>query len=299
MWRKSRRASQNSTARKKKVSKKFTRAQTKLVRSKIAQKRFRVRLLIFGFILIIITSLLGALSWISFSPVLAIQKTEIIGNSEVRTRAIQHILFRNTQKPLIGLFSKQNTVLYPAAELERILLYEFPEIKGVTIDSQITKQQVRVTITEREPYAQWCRNSDELYTCYFIDNEGFIYEESPLADFLIFEKGIDETKSDVLRTFVEPKYFQDVKNFLATLKVLDVYATKFVFEGIDGRIYVEPGWEIRIALDKDLETTAVNLEAVLDEYLLRDKLSELRYIDMRFGERVYHTFKESTDTQEE
>ncbi|QSH39516.1 hypothetical protein JXR01_00690 [Candidatus Kaiserbacteria bacterium] len=298
MWRNSRRTSRNSIKRKS-VSTKGVRAQTKLARSKVAQKRFRVRLLIFGFILIIITSLLGALSWVSFSHVLAVQKTEIIGNSEVRTRAIQETLFRNTQRPLIGLFSRQNTVLYPAAELEGILLYEFPKIKSVTIDSQLTKQQVLVTVAEREPYAQWCRNFNEVYTCYFIDAEGFIYEESALADFLIFENGIDESKDDVLRTFVEPKYFQDVKEFLSKLKVLDVQVKKFVFEGIDGRIYLEPEWEIRIALDKGLETTAVNLEAVLDEYHLRDRLSELQYIDLRFGERVYHTFKESTDTQEE
>ena len=298
MWRQSRRVKTNVTKRSASANK-SSHASAKLHHSKVAERRIKIRILLSAITFTLVVIFLGALSWLSFLPVLAVQDIEVSGNVDIRTRAVQSVLLEYTEKPLFGFFSRQSALLYPGAELEKILLFEFPKIESIQIDTQFSKQKVVVAIIERESYAQWCKNIEQDIQCYALDVNGFIFEHiEPSVDSLIFEGGLSIDTVNVLRKFVEPKYFNDVSNFIIKLSDLGLDVQKFVFEDQDARVYIKPSWEIRIALDKDLSSTIVNLGAVLDEYHLRKKLSELDYIDMRFGERVYHKFKESTDSNE-
>ena len=68
--------------------------------------------------------------------------------------------------------------------------------------------------------------------------------------------------------------------------------TKIDVPLVTGAITFGAGWDLRIALDKDLPTTAFNFAAVMDEYSLREKVGELLYIDMRFDDRVYYKVEE-------
>jgi len=82
------------------------------------------------------------------------------------------------------------------------------------------------------------------------------------------------------------------------MQVMGLNPRTVTFENEDARIIFETGWELRVALDKDLGATLFNLEAVLIENNLREKLESVRYIDMRFDERVYYTSSETTDSTE-
>ena len=279
------------------------RARSKLSNSKVANRRTKIRCLRTALVLVIVVALGGGLSWISFLDILAVQRIVVEGNETVSTRAIQSKMMILTAQPALFLFSKQNTILYPSVELEDILSFEFSKIKTISIQRQPTQQQVSVSIVEREPYALWCRGVEEKRTCYLIDENGFIFQgvESEIqqaGNAIIFEGGIEESRVNVLRSSVDSTYFSQVEVFLKELELLDLQPTKFVFEGNDARVTLDPNWELRVALDKDLGATAFNLEAILEEHNLRGQLETIRYIDMRFDERVYYTVRESTDSTE-
>lgn len=297
MWRTSRR---KKTAQPP-LPKKATRGKVKLTRSKVAQRRVKVRLLLASFFLITAVSIGGALSWVSFAPFLSASTVAISGNEDVSSRAIDYALHRETQTPIVGLFSRQNTILFPSAQLETYILELFPKIDSITIKSHPLQHNVTVMIVERQPYARWCHTNETLEECFLIDEDGFIFEKvaTTTPSSLLFAGGVEEEVENALRTFIAPTYFEDVHAFLERLQVLDVEVTEFKFEDVDARITLKPHWELRVALDKDLVTTAQNLGAVLDEYNLRQRLDELNYIDMRFDERVYHTFNETADSSEE
>jgi len=272
-------------------TRKSARAQSKLSNSKIAHRRNQVRALVGALVFILIVCSTGGLSWLSFSNFVAVENIAVEGNKEIKASQIQTIMIEETAKPKFMLFSRQNTITYPTKELEDILFFEFPKIESISIDKQPRKKSVVVSIVEREKYAVWC---DANRKCYFLDASGFIFEElrATSTEKVIFEGGVKENISSPLRSIVAHEHFVSVVGLLKGLDELNLQVKTFKFEGDDARIIFEAGWELIVALDKDLGATAVNLEAVLDEYSLRDKLGEVLYIDMRFDERVYYKIRE-------
>jgi cell division septal protein FtsQ len=244
---------------------------------------------------VFIVSLLGALSWLSFLDVLAVEVIAVEGNEEIRTRAVESQMMLATAGASWGLFSRQNIIVYPSSELENILAFEFPKIEKVLIMRKPLQQRIEVSITEREPYAQWCRTDE----CYSIDRSGYVYEalSATSNDFVTFSGGVDESRTKVLRTSVAPEYFEQIRTFIAELSDMGLQVVQVTLEGEDARILFADGWELRVALDKDLAATSFNLAAVLDEYELKDRLIRVRYIDMRFDERIYYKMREGTDKE--
>ncbi|MAZ67763.1 hypothetical protein CL652_03275 [bacterium] len=287
MWRGSRHSQARISTRD--IAKRST-ARVKLSRSKVARRRLQLRALKTAIVAVLLVSLVGMASWISFIEALAVKSIRVEGNEEVRTLAIESKMMAATAGASLGLFSKQNTILYPASELESILAFEFPKIATVSIRRELTQQRVVVSITEREPYAQWCRKSE----CYNLDIEGYVYESTRATStkLVTFSGGIDESRTKVLRTYIAPEFFAQTRDFIDGLARLNLEATRFFFEEKDARIQFRDGWELRVALDKDLGATLFNLAAILGEYDLRSRLHDILYIDMRFDERVYYKVRE-------
>jgi len=160
-----------------------------------------------------VVSILGALSWLSFLDGLSVQRIVVTGNESISTLAIESRMLSETVSPALFLFSKQNTLTFPSAELEDLLSYEFPKIKTISIVRQPTQQQVEVLIEEREPYALWCGNNIEEAKCFNIDSGGFIFEDAhtPLTQNVIFKGGLEASRVDVKRLLVSPSYFEHVR----------------------------------------------------------------------------------------
>lgn len=294
MWRGSRHSNKRATTRVTAAKKVNTRA--KLSRSKIAQRRSKIRALQVAAGVVLMVSLIGAVSWLSFIDILAVQTIVVQGNEGVRTRAVQSQMMLATAGASLGLFSRQNTMLYPSSELENILAFEFPKIETVSIERKPTQQRVLVSIAERVPYGLWCRGNE----CFHIDDEGFVFERvvATSTSLIAFSGGVDESRHNLLRAWVAPNHFVHATEFIQELMSLELSVKSFAFEGEDARITFADGWELRVALDKDLGAAAFNLAAVLDEYELRDRLPDLAYIDMRFDERVYYKLRGEADNQE-
>jgi len=290
MWRGSRRAKKVAVEHTKSTRSSVS-ARTKLLHSKVAQKRLKVRLLKGSLFLLVLVLLVGALSWLSFSSFLSVNKIVVIGNSEIRTNAIQAKMLAATAIPTMLLFSNQNVVFYPKVKLETILRTKFPKIKTIFIKNKILQKQVVVSIVERKPFALWCRGKNEKRSCYYIDKDGFVFQKVQQQNLptglIIFEGGISKSRTKVMQTLISPKYFAEVQKFIIALEAIKLKPKVFIFEGNNARINLEPNWELRVALDKNMDAIPTNLEAVLEKENMFPKIS---YIDMRFDERVYYKF---------
>lgn len=300
MWRGSRQGqSRTQTSRVSKSAGGRSQTRVRLDKSKVAQQRVKKKALIGAVAFTVLVSFFGAVSWASFLDVFAVQSIAVSGTQEVRERAIESELLLATASARFGLFSQQNMLLYPREALEQQLLETYPRLHSVTINKQLTQHAVHVAVEEREIWARWCEPStDEAEVCYHVDSSGFIFEPATaVSDSLItLRGGLRESRTDPLRARIAPQYFEEVAQLLVDLKnlSLDVYGVTFMDE--DAAVLIAPGWELRVALDKDLGATAFNLRAVLDEQGLRESLESLEYIDMRFDERVY--FKHRNDSAE-
>lgn len=292
MWRNRRTTRRQTRAAGMAAGRKFTRTAAPLPKSKVAARRRKLKALFAALMVVAIVCVLGLVSWLSFLNVFTATQISVHGTQDISKRAIVLSILRNTEKPLLGLFSRQNMLVYPSAELERIVAFEFPKIESITIVSKPIQRVVTVTIEEREAYAQWC-DTQASRACYLLDRDGFIFEEvtAPSTTSLLFFGGVRESRTNFLRARVAPEKFAEVTTFISELERLGLTVRSFGFLHDEARLQVEPGWELKIALDDDLGIIAFNLAAVLDTYRLRDLLDSLLYIDMRFGERVYHKLR--------
>lgn len=271
-------------------------ARVQLTKSKIAQQRVKKRLLLVGLALVVTVSFIGAVSWLSFLDVFAVQRIAVAGVEEVRPTAIESELLLATAAAHFGLFSQQNMLLYPRAELEQQLLTTFPRLHTVSIDRQFTQHAVLVAVEEREIYGRWCQATPQPeLVCYHIDHTGVIFEPANATsiDTIIFIGGLRESRADPLRAEVSPEHFEQVVTLLEALQKMSLQPAQVILTGDDAIISLIPSWELRVALDKDVGAAAFNLRAVLDEHGLREDLATLEYIDMRFDERVYFKHRDS------
>ena len=244
-----------------------------------------------------IVLLVSAWSWISFWDVLGVQAVRADGLQELSPYALEAFALNETADPALFAFSRQNVLTYPTQHVASALLYAFPKLNSVELTRSMSDHTVVIDVVERLPYALWCRTSD-THKCYRVDDTGFVYERvATTTDMLIVTGGV-ATEGEVLRAQVSPQYFATAQAFVDALRDHGVHVERVVLEEPDARFVTDAGWYLYVALDKDIGATAFNLDAILDEYELRDVLDTLAYIDMRFDERVYYKFREEVSIEE-
>lgn len=260
----------------------------KLSESKLRERRKLIRRAKSAFVLVLATFIVTGLSWVSYLDTFRVQEIVVEGTTHLSSSAIEAEMLQATAGAALGLFSRQNVLLYPYHSLETALPETFPRIETIDVRTEPIQQRATVTITEREPYAQWCRGREINRVCYRTDRRGFIFERMAHEDAqtLLFEGGVGA--EEPLRVRVAPQYFVRVVNLIDDLAHDDHIVEEVHFRGSDVTVHMRTGWKLYVAADKDLGATVFNLRAVLDNHGLQKRLSDMAYIDMRFDERVYY-----------
>jgi len=153
--------------------------------------------------------------------------------------------------------------------------------------------------------------------CYFMDEDGYIFDQAPYFSGEVYFKfygspdvsdvGILQGRSPTSETNPSGSYYsqQNFKQLIAFKNILVGFGIKpiSIYKPDAGEFDVflsngnssVAGPEIKISADSDFENVAENLEAALTTEPLqsefKNKYSSLRYIDLRFGNKVYYKFQ--------
>lgn len=270
--------------------------------SKLQAKKRRILAAKILTALIAIVVFVSGLSWLSFADAFSVREVRVQGNESVRARAIEAAVLLQTAGAYASIFSKQNVALYPSDHLQKVLVFDFPRIKSVGIDRKVTQSAAVFTVTERKPYALWCKEalSDEKEhgRCYYLDEEGFAFERAAVdvpesGEHIVFLGGTLSERGNPIRGTLNPEQFGALRALLLGLEEsFGVRVQEISINGTEASIFVAPGWELKIALDKSLEAVLANLSAVLGEYGLLGHPDNIEYIDLRFDERAYYKLRE-------
>ena len=226
----------------------------------------------------------------------------------VETEAIKETI----QKDLVGnyfwLFPKTNFLLYPKKQIKNELGNKFKRFSIVSIGLDNIRT-LKISVTEREGKYLWCGDivpiliSDVTsYKCYFMDQEGYIFDEAPYFSgnvyFKFYGKNDVNLENPAGTYFLENK-FDKIIIFKNALEKLNLNPTAFWLNDTgDANISLssepETGPKIIFKIDSDYEKIAENLQAAITTKVLQTKLktdfSSLLYIDLRFGNNVYYKF---------
>ncbi len=224
-----------------------------------------------------------------------------------------------------GIIPRSNILFVNPRSLQRRISEENPKIKNIDVDSEAQNTLV-VSLGERRGHSLWCVDKEYLSPfdeeCYFSDELGYLYARAPYFSgnvYLKIYQGIFPDTNLALGTHVLPGDFQGFFNFIDTLekdRSMKVFRIRFVGYGdveielsrFNNQVYTDPRPVIRYNNKIPYEDIISNLElAITGKDFQKDftqKPTEFESLDLRFGDRIFYTFKpeviipENTNTTE-
>lgn len=270
---------------------------------RLAQRRKKIRLIISGVGVALLVPIFVGIAWGSYHPRLNIQSVEVSGTNILNEKTIMSFLESKLDDGRLHIFSPRNELLLARDELASALVAKYTRIKSVEIPFTRFRQKMIVNIVERKPRFAWCytpvsevddtvaeEGTEELSeTCYLVDTEGYIFAQRDGENDLQIIRSVISGGEPLRSRVAEEEIFKNLKIALKVLQkevALEVLSIKI--SESDAFIYLTEPWFIKIALDSDIDYQISNLKTILDSQELRQVRQKLKYIDLRFGNRVYY-----------
>ncbi|MFA5937215.1 MAG: hypothetical protein WC822_05070 [Candidatus Paceibacterota bacterium] len=262
------------------------------------------------FFLLFLTILFG-LSFLSRWGKLNINNIEITGNKIIETKLIEETVREQIAGNYFYFFPKTNFIIYPQNKIELALKDKFKRIKDVFVNDK-NINTLEISISERSALYTWCgiepiKNNDNNQKCYFLDESGYIFDEAPYFSedvYFRFYGSVGRPTSEISSVgyYFFEQDFNRLVSFKETLKKIELKPTAlYVMNNGDVKILLSSqsttgeNPEIIFKLNSDFEKIVENLQSVLTTEPLqsdfKNKYSDLLYIDLRFGNKVYYKFK--------
>lgn len=195
------------------------------------------------------------------------------------------------------IIPKTNTLLLSKTDLSDFITNELPSIKSATITFK-EKNSIDISVTEKKPSYVWCNT-----TCYFVDDTGMIYEESPQFTpgmFMTFSGGtVDE--NPIKNHFASTATFNEILKTIASLHQMGITILGINL-GDDIAIHVDSikntvlgkDSQIIITQEESSQNIINALGLLMNDKVFREALATkghlLQYIDIRFPDKIYYKF---------
>lgn len=264
----------------------------KTFRTKKRKSIFRIFKNRFFWIVVLILLVLGAVFYFFlFSSFFQINEIKISGNEKVPTEEIKTIVSEQANRKIFFLDS-WNILLIDFKKTSQKLLEKFPQIDGVNLKRKFP-DTVETNIKERIPIGIWCQAD----RCFYFCKKGVIFEEGKAETELIIKPEIEEAEIFLGKEVLGENKIEEILKIQRNLeKQMDVRIKEFVIS-LDGKkliVKTEDAWEIYFGLGENVSDQLFNLDLVLKEKIPPESKGNLEYIDLRFENRVYFKYKEST-----
>ncbi len=237
----------------------------------------------------------------------AIGEIKISGAQTIREQDIETTINSVLDGRYGGIFPRRNVWLFPKADVVAALRAQYPNLAAVSV-ALSDKTTLVAKVAERAGTVRWCRDETEV-TCYFADQNGYIFSESPEFSRGIFLSIVSDLPTDPID--LAPLETADFK-ILVSLREAMARALSsssqspvniFQIQHEEGRDYAliaessspERRYRVRISLDQDLDQAANNAAAALAAPALQSELAKketkLDYLDLRFAPKIFYKFQ--------
>jgi cell division septal protein FtsQ len=230
---------------------------------------------IFWISIFLILILAGVSYALFFSNIFKIEEIEISGEEKIQKEDLK--------KFLKDKIATKNILLIKLSPIRNEILKNFPQISSIEIKRKFPSTLIS-KISERKEVAALCQKED----CYLVDKEGIAFERGG--------EGILKIERENFGDGIKPGDRVIEKEILD--KILEI--SKRIELGIEKVSIISEdnlhfktfqGFEIFIDPQKDIEWQITKLKVALENAIPKEKLNELEYIDLRFGNFAYPKYK--------
>jgi cell division septal protein FtsQ len=252
-----------------------------------------------------IAGTLGAAgAFLSHMDVWTIDTVHVSGTEKLEAKKIKRAVERQLTGRYLGMFARQNALIYPAGTMRRSLKKAYPRMRDISF-SLDGLNALRATIRERRAFATLCLPRDakgESAPCLLTDKNGFAFAttSSSTAETRLFIFDREATSTDMGARY-RTKDFSNLRRLVNRLEVVDLAADTIEPRSHrDYRVMLRHGGYLRVNLEQNVRETLRNLRTVLENDKLklatRAEGNTFRYIDLRFGDRVFYKYATSSPT---
>lgn len=233
----------------------------------------------------------GFVWFFCFSPYFNIEMINAAGAEKISFREIEDFAWQQTEQRRLLLGSQKNLFLFDDDKLAENLnkLYCFDDLK---IEKKFPDKLI-INLKEKTYSAIWRESSTDKY--YYIDSEGNIIDETnpleiknknyPLIDHIgenaIADRKIEKQNDNIdyiVRLF--DKFKKEKPGFTIERFIIDNEINTV-------KIKINQGTEIYFNTKEDMDKQINKLMIIITEKL-KDNLNNKKYIDLRYGDRVYY-----------
>lgn len=268
--------------------------------SKLAKKKRKQLIIRISLCTVSVFVVVFGLSKLSFWSKISIQTTLLSGNSVIKLSDISTIAETAMEGKHLSLFSKHNVFIYPKDTIKEEVMRTYKRVKEMSLE--VDGQALVVSIVEREPTALWCDSEyvwGQSVTCYYMDHEGYIFEEAPDFSeevYTIFTGNIKE--SPVGQSYVSKEVFAELGQFIDHLNDIELPVTRVVHkENGEYEFYFKnptnDEGKVILSTRDPLNASFENLSVFINGYKEKNggELKPVEYIDLRFGNNIVYKFK--------
>jgi len=178
----------------------------------------------------------------------------------------------------------KNIFLIKANLIKNEILKNFPQVLFVEIERKFPSSLI-FKISERKEVAVFCQNEN----CYLIDDKGTVFERSDGIGILKIEKNNSENEIKPGKKIIEEEILGKI---LEIAKEIDFPLERVLVVAEDDLHFkTTQGWEIFIDPQKDINWQITKLKIALENAIPKERINDLEYIDLRFGNFAYPKYK--------
>ncbi|MFA6999526.1 MAG: FtsQ-type POTRA domain-containing protein [Candidatus Paceibacterota bacterium] len=272
------------------------------------RKVMRLRLMILFSLLFI--SIIFALSYFSSYPKILINKITISGNSIIDTKDLENNVNEKLSGKYLYLFARANFLIYPHKKIYNGLIAKFPRIEKLKVTREGINT-IHIEVVERAGSYLYCglsipeNKKDIGENCYFVNNNGLIFDKAPYFSGDVYFKYYTSIKGDTdnplgsqmfpIERFHELVRFIDGVTSLGFKPAYLVIDSKGIYSLYIKSMGSNPNPKIIFKEDNNLVniidnfSTAMSKKEFANE--IKGKYDTLSYIDLRFKNKVLYKFQ--------
>lgn len=246
-----------------------------------AEKR---KIIFFWFVFVIIFIFVG---WLFFiSPFFKITEIKLPENDTVTANDIRKIMTGSAPFDL-----GENLFILSRSNIKTALTAAFPTITSINVEKELFNG-LTVKFEKRIPVGIWCSEIN----CYYFDREGIVFKKAPVTEGGLILKiedygnkemslGEKAINADLL------KFMMDFNNELMNKSQVKIVEFKIgPSADFDLKAVTADGWFIYLDQNQNPASAVNNLFTVLSE-AIKNKISNLEYIDLRTSSRIFYKLK--------
>jgi len=247
--------------------------------------------------------------WASRTKEMKINRINISGNVIIDTKSIDNIVKENLNGHYLWIFPRANFLIFPKNKILNELSSKYKRLSNISMNV-INFNTLNITVSEYDGKYLWCGvatpelTSSSSPKCYFIDSNGYIFDEAPFFSGEVYFKfyGQVNNADNPAGTYFYPDIFVKLVQLKNSLEGMDLKPTyilindqKEIRVGLSTLGIASTNPVIIFKLDSDYEKLAENLNAAITTEPLQTELqknyAKLMYIDLRYGNKVYYKFQ--------